>query len=792
MSQIVVPTGSDEAILPTLLLPTVAVFPGLVSQLEAAEPPAVAAVEAAAAENLPLALFWSRDEVERSVETSPEIGVSARIAHLVRMPTGAVRVIVQGAARVRRIDVVSREPALRLLCRRLDPIRASLEGNPLREAVLNSFRVVVSLSPTIPDEAAIVAANQADAGDLADVVAGALELSAEDRQTVLETLDPIARLDLVLHLCERKRNYLELSRQIQTQVSEKAGREQREHLLREQLRAIQRELGELDPQEAEVAELRRQAEAADLPDNVRAEVERELSRLERLNPASPEYAIVRTRLDWILTLPWAEPPPTTVDLDHARAVLDADHYGLDKVKDRIIDYLAVAALRGGVHGPIVCLVGPPGVGKTSLGQSMARAMGRPFVRASLGGIRDEAEIRGHRRTYVGALPGRIIQGLRKAASRNPVFMLDEVDKLSVGFQGDPAAALLEVLDPAQNSAFVDTYLDVPFDLSAVFFVCTANQIDTIPGALLDRMEVIELTSYTDTEKREIARRHLVPRQLREHGLPEDALRFSDEALLRLIRGWTREAGVRQLERQIAACCRKVARERVRGMTEPVEATPERLAEWLGSPRLEEPALDEDFSMGAATGLAWTPVGGEVLTVEAAVVPGTGRLILTGHLGDVMQESARAAITYARARAAELDLPGDFFSSHDIHIHVPAGAVPKDGPSAGVTIATALISAATRRLVNRRWAMTGEVTLRGLVLPVGGIKEKVLAADRAGVQGVILPRRNERDVADIPAEVRERLRVELAHQVDEVLDTVLAPAAQRGLAAAAVAAGMAPG
>jgi len=462
------------------------------------------------------------------------------------------------------------------------------------------------------------------------------------------------------------------------------------------------------------------------------------------------------------------------DLAQARAVLDEDHYGLDRIKDRIIDYLAVTKLRGGIRGPILCLVGPPGVGKTSLGQSIARALGRPFVRASLGGVRDEADIRGHRRTYVGALPGRIIQGMRRAESRNPVFMLDEVDKLGVSFQGDPSAALLEVLDPAQNHAFVDSYLDVPYDLSRVFFICTANVLDTIPAPLVDRMEVIQLPGYTDGEKREIARRHLLPREMEEHGLPDGTVLLDDDVMTRLIRGWTREAGVRQLERQLAAVCRKVARRRASGDESPVRVTADALTEWLGPPRLDDDALLEEETVGAATGLAWTPVGGDVLTVEASVVPGSGQLTLTGQLGSVMQESARAAITYARGRAEDLGLTPDFFSKHDLHIHVPAGAVPKDGPSAGVTLATALISAATRRPVDRRWAMTGEVTLRGLVLPVGGIKEKVLAADRLGLKGVILPHRNERDLTDVPADARERLEWRLVDRVDQVLEVVLRP------------------
>jgi ATP-dependent Lon protease len=774
------PQGPNEATLPALVLPAVIVFPGLVAGLLVQEPGPVAAVESAAVRNAPLALFQAGEG--EGIDAAPEIGVSARIARLVRLPAGPIQLFLQGVARVRRRAVGQREPSPEVAVEIIRPPQVPVLGNPLREAVINSLRAVAAASPTISDEVVLLAANAGDAGELADIVAGTIELPPEQRQRVLETIDPIPRLELVLELSEGRRRYLEVSQQIREQVGARAGRQQRENLLREQLAAIQRELGELDPQQAEVDALRRELAAKPLPEEVRREVERELSRLVAINPASPEYAIIRTWLDWVQNLPWDDPPPDAIDLEQARRVLDEDHYGLDRIKDRIIDYLAVTKLRGGIRGPILCLVGPPGVGKTSLGQSIARALGRPFVRASLGGVRDEADIRGHRRTYVGALPGRIVEGMRRAASRNPVFMLDEVDKLGVSFQGDPAAALLEVLDPAQNHSFTDSYLDVPYDLSSVFFICTANILDAIPGALVDRMEVIELAGYTDQEKREIARRHLLPRQMEEHGLPEGSVLMDDEVLTRLIRGWTREAGVRQLERQLAAVCRKVARRRASGDESAVRVTVEMLTDWLGPPRMDDAMIEEE-AVGAATGLAWTPVGGDVLTVEASVVPGTGQLTLTGQLGSVMQESARAAITYTRSRADGLGLPADFFSTHDLHIHVPAGAVPKDGPSAGVTLATALVSAATGRPVDRRWAMTGEITLHGLVLPVGGIKEKVLAADRLGLKGVLLPRRNERDLTDVPADVRERLQWRLVERVDEVLEVVLRP--RREAAAAAV-------
>jgi ATP-dependent Lon protease len=768
---IVPPTlATDQLAVPALIMPAVGPLPGLALPFLAEEPSHVTALEAATSQHEPLAVFWSTEG--QDVDKAAEVGVLAGIAHLVRLPTGQVQVVLQGIARARRLGITAREPYPRLLVQRISQPEASIVGNPLREAVVNSLKAVAALSATVPEQAVLVAANVEDAGQLADLVAGVLDLEPGDRQRVLEAVDPIPRLQLVLQLAEQRRGYLEVSQRIQQEVGQRAGKQQREYLLREQLAAIQRELGELEPQVAEVGQLRAQVEAKGLPAEVRAEADRELNRLEAINPASPEYAVIRGRLDWVLGLPWADPPPDEIDLVRAREQLDADHSGLEKVKDRILDHLAVAKLRGGGRGAILCLVGPPGVGKTSLGQSIARTLGRPFIRASLGGIRDEADIRGHRRTYVGALPGRIIQGMRRAGARNPVFMLDEVDKLAAGYQGDPAAALLEVLDPAQNATFVDHYLDLPYDLSRVFFICTANVLDTVPGPLQDRMEVIEIPGYTDSEKLEIARRYLLPRQLAEHGLPDGSLELDDTTLLTVARGWTREAGVRQLERSLAALCRKAARRRAAGELAPERVTEAVLTEALGPRRLDEARLEEETSVGAATGLAWTPVGGDLLTIEASVVEGSGNLTLTGQLGEVMQESARAAITYARGRARALGLPGDFFQKHDIHIHVPSGAIPKDGPSAGVGLATALVSAATGRPVDRRWAMTGEITLRGLVLPVGGIKEKALAAHRAGLLGVVLPARNERDLAEVPEQARRALEWRFVDHADQALEVVL--------------------
>jgi ATP-dependent Lon protease len=702
-------------------------------------------------------------------------GTAALIVRMLRLPHGAVQILLQGQARIQLQQLVMTEPYPQArIAVHHDPAVPSVETAGLARAALTAFQQIVQLSPTLPDELAIVAANTPQPGTLADLIAANLNLKPEDQQAVLDTIDVHERLRQVLSFLEREREIATIGQKAQEEMS----KSQREYVLRQQLEAIRRELGETDERAAETAELRRRLEVANLPEEPRKEAEREIERLERMPPGAAEYVVARTYLDWLLDLPWHVSTEDNLDLAQARQVLDEDHYDLERIKERIIEYLAVRKLRqeqadsAGARGPILCFVGPPGVGKTSLGQSIARALARTFVRVALGGVRDEAEIRGHRRTYIGSLPGRIIQGLSRAGSNNPVVMLDEVDKLSAGFQGDPAAALLEVLDPEQNVAFVDRYLDVPFDLSRVLFICTANRADTIPPALLDRMELLELAGYTEMEKLEISRRYLIPRQRSEQGLAERGPEITEEALRRLIREYTHEPGVRDLERRIGALYRKMATRVAEGQALPEQIDAGDLDDLLGSGRFRSEILLGEDEVGVATGLAWTPTGGDVLFVEASVVPGSGQLILTGQLGDVMKESARAALTYARSRARALDIPTDFAQISDIHIHVPAGAVPKDGPSAGITMASALISALTERPAFKHVAMTGEITLRGKVLPIGGVKEKLLAAQRAGVRTVLLPRGNAPDLREVPEETRRQLEIVLVEHMDEVLPRVL--------------------
>jgi len=728
--------------------------------------------------NKVVALFRRKGEAGEEFDPMAlgKTGTAAQVLRMARTPDGNLQLLLQGLARVQIRQLIQTDPyPVAEMAVFYDQVIPSVELEGLTRSALGLFQEVVNLAPYLPNELAFIAANVTEPGALADFVAANLNLKPDERQEVLDTLDVTERLKKVVSFLNREKEILEIGRKAQQEMA----KAQREYFLRQQLEAIRRELGETDEREAEVNELRQRLEEANLPEEARKEAERELERLSRMPPGAAEAVVARTYLDWVLSLPWNVSTEDNLDLSRAHQVLDEDHYDLEKVKERILEYLAVRKLKPEAKGPILCFVGPPGVGKTSLGQSIARALGRKFVRISLGGVRDEAEIRGHRRTYIGALPGRIIQGLRRAGSNNPVFMLDEVDKLSVGFHGDPAAALLEVLDPEQNVAFVDHYLDVPFDLSRVMFICTANVTDTIPPALLDRMEVLDLPGYTEEEKLHIARRYLVPRQMEESGLRAEQLTITDAALRRLIREYTREAGVRNLERWIGAVCRKVARRVAEeGATGPFAVDADDLDELLEPPRFRpEAPLGED-EIGVATGLAWTPAGGDVLFVETALVPGKGSLTLTGHLGEVMQESAKAAVTYARSRAADLGIPEDFYQKYDVHIHVPAGAIPKDGPSAGITIATSLISALTRRPAYKRVAMTGEITLRGRVLPVGGIKEKVLAAHRAGVHTVILPKDNERDLRDVPESAREALKFVFVEHMDEVLPVALHPAEER--------------
>ncbi len=717
-----------------------------------------------------IALFWYNSEEEDiDLLSLGHTGTAVQIMQMQRLADDTLQLLVQGLARVQINRVTQTSPyPLAEVNVFYEKTVFSVAQEGLARSALGLLQQVVNLAPYLSNDLVAMATRVKAPGTLADCIAATLNLELEEQQEILDLLDITERLQRVITILHREKEILEVGHKAQQEMAAA----QREYVLRQQLETIRQELGETDEQETEINELRQQLDAAELPEEAQTEAKRELDRLAQMSPAAAEYSMVRTYLDWLLNLPWTVSTEDHLDLPSARQVLDEDHYDLNKVKQRIIEYLAVRKLRPEAKGPILCFVGPPGVGKTSLGQSIARALGRKFVRFSLGGMRDEAEIRGHRRTYIGALPGRIIQQLRRAESNNPVFMLDEVDKLTVGFQGDPAAALLEVLDPEQNHAFLDHYLDIPFDLRKVMFICTANVTDPIPPALLDRMEVLELTGYTEEEKRHIARRYLIPRQLEESGLTEAELMLDDAIVHRLIREYTREAGVRNLERWIGAVCRKIACQVATGASGPFKVAADDLEDLLEPPlfRAETP-LGKDET-GVATGLAWTSAGGDILLIEVALVAGKGNLILTGHLGQVMQESAKAALTYARSRSAELGLSEDFYKQYDVHIHVPAGAIPKDGPSAGITIASALVSALTKQPAYKQVAMTGEITLRGRVLQVGGIKEKVLAAQRAGVHTVILPKDNERDLKDVPTSAKEQLRLVFVDHMDDVLPMVL--------------------
>lgn len=763
-------------VLPLMPIGNAVLFPAMLLPIVITNDHLVQLVDEVMSSTHTLAVYWyPQNDEPPDDRIIGQVGVGAHVVRMLRLPEGGVQLLLHGQSRIRITEVLSRRPYLLVRVAPLpEAVAPSLETEGLMRSALTSIQEIVSQSPTLPDDLAVAAANVNSPGALADLLAANLNLKPEERQDVLQTLPIGERLHLVLRYLEREREILAIGHKVQEEVS----RTQREYVLRQQLEAIRHELGE-DNQVNEAADLRQRLEAAGLPDEARREAERELDRLEHMPPAAAEYVVARTYLDWILGLPWNTATEDNTDLARARTVLDEDHYGLTRIKERIVEYMAVRKLQHAqgettIHGPILCFVGPPGVGKTSLGISIARALGRRFMRVALGGVRDEAEIRGHRRTYVGALPGRILQGISRAGSNNPVIMLDEVDKLAVSYQGDPAAALLELLDPAQNCAFVDRYLDVAFDLSRALFICTANRPDTVPAALLDRMEVLELAGYTDGEKVEIARRHLIPRQIHEQALNAHAPRMTDALLHALITAYTHEAGVRELERQIGAVYRKLATRFAEGTPLPETVDAADLEELLGPPHIRRETLLGADEIGVATGLAYTPAGGDVLFVEASVMPGHGELILTGQLGDVMKESARAALTFATAHAAALGLPDALPHTHDIHIHVPAGAVPKDGPSAGVTIACALVSALTNRPVRKQVAMTGEITLRGRVLPIGGLQEKLLAAQRAGVRTVLLPAENAPDLCDIPGEILTALELVQIHSIDEVLQYALYP------------------
>ena len=771
--------------LPILPLRDTVLFPNSFMPLAVAREASVRLIDDAMSGAKLIGVFTQRDASieEPTINDLYTVGTLSHVHKMFKLPDGSLRLIVQGLSRLTLDEITASRPYLR---GRVSPAAESLdEGQRLEiDALLRniktSFQQVVSLSPLLSDDLQTLAANITEPGRLSDFIASSLTtITTTVKQEVLEKLDVRERMDALNRILIKELEVLELGSKIQSQVQSEVGRNQREYFLREQLKAIQKELGEGDDQTKDIEELQEKIDAAGMPEAVRKEALRELDRLARMPVAAAEYTVSRTYVDWLVTLPWQKHTDEVIDLPKTKDILDADHSGLEKAKDRILEYLAVRKLNPDVKGPILCFAGPPGVGKTSLAKSIARSLGRKFVRVSLGGMRDEAEIRGHRRTYIGALPGQIIQGLRRAESRNPVFILDEIDKLGADFRGDPASALLEVLDPEQNNSFRDHYLDVPFDLSDVLFITTANVLHPIPPALRDRMEVLEIPGYTEEEKLAIARDHLLQKQISNHGLTSEQLVITDEALATVIRGYTREAGVRNLEREIGALCRKAARRRAEGDETSLTIDPTVVMDMLGAPTfLDEEIEERTKDPGVAIGLAWTPAGGDVLLVEASRMPGSGTLTLTGQLGDVMKESARAALSWFRAHAAAYGADPDFFKNAEIHLHVPSGAIPKDGPSAGVTIATSLASELTRRPVRGDIAMTGEVTLSGRVLPVGGIKEKVLAARRVGIREVILPRQNEKNVKeDLSDELRRELTIHYVQTVDEVLLLALTPAAK---------------
>ncbi len=752
------------------------VFPKLAAPLFIGRDFSRRAVEAAQDEDLPLLVVAQRDpNIELpTVSDLYAMGTEVTIGRVLRMPDGTQSVFCHGEFRVEILEVVHERPYLRVKGRRLiEPVVIEEDIDILMRAVLVLYEKIVFLSQNIPEEALVAAMNLEDPGWLSDLITSTLSISISKRQAVLEMLDSITRLRQTSITLAEELDVLELENQIHEQVQQQMDHSQREYFLREQLRAIQEELGEGDEFNRDVLELRQRITEFEVPEEVRAKAEKELARLAAMPSMAPESGVVRTYLEWILDLPWGEASPDNMNVLDAEKVLESHHYGLEKAKERIIEHIAVRKLAGdNMRTPILCFVGPPGTGKTSIGRSVAQALGRKFVRISLGGIRDEAEIRGHRRTYIGAMPGRVIQTMRNIGTVNPVFMLDEVDKMGFDFRGDPASALLEVLDPEQNHAFSDHYLEVPYDLSNVFFIATANNPYTIPPALLDRMEVIEFPGYASFEKNLIARKYIIPRLLCEHGLEDTGLHFTEAAIDAVIQNYTYEAGVRNLERELASICRKVARRTAEGRKTRRRITPSTIEGHLGPPRYEQTKIEEEDQVGVATSLAWTEGGGDLMQIEVIIMPGKGGLLLTGQLGEVMQESAQAALSYARARSDDYGFGDIDLDKVDIHIHVPEGAIPKDGPSAGITLATALVSAITERPIRRDVGMTGEITLRGRVLPIGGLKEKLLTARRGGLKTVIIPQRNEKDLIDLPRHIRRNIDIKLVNHFDQVLAIAL--------------------
>ncbi len=763
--------------LPVLPVRDIVIFPYMIIPLFVGREMSIEAIDRALNSDRMILLLTQKDLSIENPEPKDlyKTGTVGLIMRMLKLPDGRVKILVQGLKKAKALDVKIKEGCFMATVEEVvdrKPQEMTLEIEALMRNVKEQLDKAVSLGKTVLPDIMVVIENLDEPGRLADLVASNLGLKTEQAQEVLEITDPVQRLKKVSEILGREIELLLVQQKIQTEARGEIDKTQREYFLREQLKAIQRELGEIDERAEEINEFRKKIKAAKMPEKVMKEAEKQLKRLEKMHPDSAEAATVRTYLDWLVELPWSKSTRDNLDIKKAKRVLDEDHYDLEKVKERILEYLSVRKLKSKMKGPILCFIGPPGVGKTSLGRSIARSLGREFIRMSLGGVRDEAEIRGHRRTYVGALPGRIIQGIKQAGKNNPVFMLDEIDKIGMDFRGDPSSALLEVLDPEQNNAFVDHYLGVPFDLSRVMFITTGNVVDTIPGPLRDRMEIIYLSGYTEEEKVGIARNYLLPKQLEEHGITKKVLTVTDSALKMLISHYTREAGVRNLEREIANLCRKVARQIAEGKKKRFVITSRNLSKYLGAPKfLPEEEMERD-EVGVATGLAWTESGGDIIYVEATTMKGRGSLTLTGQLGDVMKESAQAALSFVRSRAKDLGIREDAFSRTDIHIHVPAGAIPKDGPSAGITMAVAIASALTGRPVDKKIAMTGEITLRGRVLQIGGLKEKTLAAKRMGIHRVIIPKRNEKDLEDIPKYVKKDMEFIMVEKADDVLKVAL--------------------
>ena len=759
-----------------LPLRDIVLFPQMVMPLFIGRERSLLAVQAAVDNNENLIVATQKDSevLDPSADDIFEMGTEIAIGKALRMPDNSTSVLAQGRRRVEVVEYLQWEPYIRVRAKTVvEPMEWDRNTEALMRAVITLFEKMVSLNRSMPEDALTFAINIGEPGWLADFVASTLTIPVESRQEILETIDPSVRLQRVSIVLAKELDMLELEDRIHSQVQQEVDRSQREHFLREQMRVIQGELGEMDVFTQELHELRDTAATKELPKEVRARIDKEIARLSAMPPMSPEVGIIRNYIDWIIALPWAEESLDKLDVPYAAKVLDGDHYGLDKVKDRILEFIAVKKIASkNMRSPILCFVGPPGTGKTSMGRSIANALGREFVRISLGGVRDEAEIRGHRRTYIGAMPGRIIKAMRRAGTKNPLFMLDEIDKLGHDFRGDPASALLEVLDPEQNGSFSDHYLELDYDLSNILFITTANFLDTIPPALQDRMEMIEFPGYLEEEKLEICRQFLIERQLEQHGLTEMGIRFDENSLKTLIRNYTLEAGVRNLEREVANVCRKIARNVAEEKRVAKRISSKQIESLLGPPRYSKEMLQDEDEIGVATGVAWTAAGGDIMFIEVNLMPGKGQLTLTGQLGDVMQESAQAALTYTRSRATVWGIDPDRFDKTDIHIHVPEGAVPKDGPSAGVPLATAIISAFTERPIRRDLSMTGEITLRGRVLPVGGVREKVLAARRAGIRTFILPKKNESDLQNIPKRLRDDMNFVTAERMGQVLEAAL--------------------